>query len=368
MNPNYLSIAYNCKSSIKRNLKNYKPRKYGAYIVKWHRSHPDLDYSIKHMYVIKKDGNGYKRGQQTFKKPEVPYRDIYFYPEETREALRELLICFDLPAKNQIGFTANRGIHNLMQTEPERTDFTRIKLDLKDAFNSISQEQIFWILRKVFDVNTKLANELSHKWTHKGHMLQGHPLAPAIFNLVTRDLNEWLSQRTGIIQYADDILIYEETNYISWKWLKTIFKKYQELGFKINVEKEGIFHKRKDLQFLGLNFTYEKWRPLVSGKRRQRRKILRKCQHLIKLGKLDDKNPVYLGHLNWYNYDAKQIVLNKIQSQNSRQKHCISGDKIPKFRPKTAQSGIPKKYMWILWANPATIPIKLKEKYFSYIF
>jgi len=304
------------------------------------------------MYVIKKDELGFKRGQKVFEKPPVAYRDIYFYPEETRKALKELLPIFDIPAQNQIGFTKGKGIQDLYYHNPSRTDLTRIKLDLKDAFNSVTQKHIFWLLRIVFDLNTKLSKELSHLWTTKGHMLQGHPLAPAIFNLVTRDLNCWLSVRTGIVQYADDILIYEKSDYISWHWIKIIFSKFNKLGFRINVEKEGIYHKRKDLEFLGLKYTFNDTKPLISSKRRKRRKLIRKLRRLLK-----DNNPILLGNINWINYDVNKIVFNKIQSQNTSKFTYQSGAQDPKIGSKRHKKGDSKKNLWYLWTNPAAIPI-----------
>ncbi len=352
---NQLSIAINCKISISKTVKNYNPRELGKAIVKWAQKYPNLNYSLQHMYVVKHDEIGYYRGQKLFEKPPVAYRDIYFYEQSTRKALSELLPIFDIPAENQIGFTRNRGNWCLIKTEPSRTDLTRIKLDLKDAFNSISQKQIFWLLRKVFDVNTSLANELSHQWTTKGHMLQGHPLAPAIFNLVTRDLNIWLSKRTGIIQYADDILIYENSNYISWKWLKVIFKKYRELGFQINVEKEGIFHKTKDLEFLGLRFTFKDDKPLVSTKRRARRKKIRALERNVKT----PNNPVLRGNKNWYNFDAAQIW-DKRAPEEAYTEIDTRGHKKKQKRAKKSNT---RQEIWKLVANPVTYMGHLREDF-----
>lgn len=356
--PNPKSIAYYCKLSITQENKNYNPCSLGAFIVKWERENQNLDYKLHHMYVCKKDTGEFQRGQQFLTKPNgVECRDIYFYKKETREALAKLLWVLDLPTTNQIGFTRNRGIQDVMLSSPWKKDVTRIKLDLKDAFNSISSKQIFWLLRITFDVNKKLANKLSRQWTTNGHMLQGHPLAPAIFNLVTRDLNRWLSDRTGIIQYADDILIYENSEYISWKWLKVIMRKYEELGFKMNIEKEGIFHGTEDLTFLGMRFTFQEEKPLVSASRRKRRKILRKIEHNCSGDKW--QNAIYRGNYNWYQFDGK-IVFEKVQSQ----KESISEDKVErkgtKLATKPHKSGGRKLPSWVYWVNPTTLPPKYR--------
>lgn len=359
MHTTKLSIANNCKKSITKTISSYKATELGKAIVHWAKKYPNLDYSLRHMWVIKHDCLEYKRGDKLFYKPNVPYRDIYFYEEDTRKALTELLDIFDMPARNQIGFTKGRGIQDLMQTHPENPNMTRIKLDLKDAFNSITQEQIYWLLRKVFDVNKRLANNLSHNWTTHGHMLQGHPLAPAIFNLVTRDLNMWLSERTGIIQYADDILIYENTNYISWKWLKVIMKKFKELGFEMNVEKEGIYHNKKDLEFLGLRFTFDEEKPLVSAKRKFRRKKIRELER-----NTNPENPVLLGNKNWYNFNAKRIVLNKIQSQINNQNDTKSGYIRPKRTGNKVKGGDKNQLLKDLYGNPAAF-IRTDPEYFK---
>ena len=310
------------------------------------------------MYVCKKDTGVFSRGQQFLEKPEgVECRDIYFYNKETREALAKLLWIFDKPAQNQIGFTRNRGIQDVMLSSPWKKDVTRIKLDLKDAFNSISSKQIFWLLRIVFDVNKKTASRLSRQWTTNGHMLQGHPLAPAIFNLVTRDLNKWLSARTGIIQYADDILIYESSEYISWKWLKVIMRKYKELGFRMNVEKEGIYHKTKDLEFLGMRFTFEEEKPLVASRRRKRRKILRALERTCNGDKWQDAK--YRGNYNWYQFDGK-IVFEKVQSQIKADTEGKVEKKGKKLATNSLKSGGRKLPSWVYWVNPATLPPKYR--------
>ena len=356
--PNPKSIAYNCKKSITQDNENYNPCKLGALIVNWKRENQDLDYRLSHMYVVKHDTGVYQRGQKLFVKPEgVECRDIYFYCKETREALAKLLWIFDQPASNQIGFTVGKGIQDVMLSDPWKKETTRIKLDLKDAFNSITQQQIYWLLRIVFDLNKSLANELSHNWTTKGHMLQGHPLAPAIFNLVTRDLNKWLSNRTGIIQYADDILLFEDSDYISWNWLKIIMRKYEELGFQMNVEKEGIFHKTKNLEFLGMRFTFERTKPLVSAKRRKRRKILRAIERNCEGDKWQDAK--YRGNHNWFLFDGKD-VFEKVQSQKRTRITGKVERKGTKLATKPPKSGGRKLPSWVYWVNPATLPPKLK--------
>ena len=187
--------------------------------------------------------------------------------------------------------------------------------------------------------------------------MQGHPLAPAIFNLVTRDLNVWLSSRTGIIQYADDILIFENSNYISWKWLKIITRKYEELGFMMNVEKKGIYHNKKDLEFLGMRLTFEEEKPLVASKRRKRRKILRELERCCN-GDIW-KNDRYRGNYNWFTFDGK-IVFEKIQSQKKDKpigKVERKGTKLATKPPKSGGRPMPN---WVYWVNPATLPPKYR--------
>lgn len=295
------------RSNIAQFNENFNPKKTGAAIVNWEKKNRDLNYKMRKMYVVKKDIKvnkvSYKRGQKLLEKPNgVETREINFYEKNTRTAMKELLACFDWKHPNQIGFTKEKGICDIAQFN--RLDYVKIvKLDLSNAFDSITDRQIEYLLRYTFKVNEKTAKTLARKWTVKGRMAQGHPLAPAIFNLLTRCATQYVAEHIkdmDIIQYADDILLLEKRHkYVSWKFLKHVFKKYENRGFSINAEKEGFFYKNQHIQHLGLFFNLERKKWVSAYRKRTRRRI--------RQAKRERNAEVERGNQAWLDLDTEKV-------------------------------------------------------------
>ena len=295
------------RTNIAQFNENFNPKKVGAAIVNWEKKNHELNYKMRKMYVVKKDIKvnevSYKRGQKLMEKPKgVETREINFYEKNTRTAMKELLACFDWSHPNQIGFTKGKGICDLAQFN--KLDYVKIvKLDLSNAFDSITSRQIEYLLRYTFKVNGKTAKTLARKWTIKGKMAQGHPLAPAIFNLLTRCATQYVAEHIkdmDIIQYADDILLLEKKHkYVSWKFLKHVFKKYENRGFSINAEKEGFYFKNQHIQHLGLFFNLERKKWVSAYRKRTRRRI--------RQARRERNAEVERGNLAWLNLDTEKV-------------------------------------------------------------
>ena len=295
------------RTNIAQFNESFNPKKVGAAIVNWEKKNHELSYKMRKMYVVKKDIEvnevSYKRGQKLMEKPDgVETREINFYEKNTRTAMKELLVCFDWSHPNQIGFTKGKGICDLAQFN--KLDYVKIvKLDLSNAFDSITSKQIEYLLRYTFKVNKETAKTLARKWTVKGRMAQGHPLAPAIFNLLTRCATQYVAEHIkdmDIIQYADDILLLEKKHkYVSWKFLKHVFKKYENRGFSINAEKEGFFYKNQHIQHLGLFFNLERKKWVSAYRKRTRRRI--------RQAKRERNAEVERGNLAWLNLDTEKV-------------------------------------------------------------
>lgn len=295
------------RNNIAQFNESFNPKRVGAAIVNWEKKNQELNYNMRKMYVVKKDIEvnevSYKRGQKLLEKPDgVETREINFYEKNTRTAMKELLVCFDWGHPNQIGFTKEKGICDLAQFN--RLDYVKIvKLDLSNAFDSITSRQIEYLLRYTFKVNKEIAKTLARKWTVEGRMAQGHPLAPAIFNLLTRCATQYVAEHIkdmDIIQYADDILLLEKKHkYVSWKFLKHVFKKYENRGFSINAEKEGFFYKNQHIQHLGLFFNLERKKWVSAYRKRTRRRI--------RQARRERNAEVERGNLAWLNLDTEKV-------------------------------------------------------------
>lgn len=311
---NLSKSMYYLKKSLSKEYSISKQKLFqkGAELVKWHNNNAHLKYTMSKMYVVKHDPQGrYKKGTKHFEEEkDIKYRTIRFYKEETRKELKKLLPIFDINHKNQIGFSKDKGVKDLLAWDNIGIR-TRVKLDLKNAFDNITHEQLWALLTIVFGIRKRIAKEIADNWTVEGHMVQGHPLTPAIFNLLTRRANDFVSKYVKgvhIVQYADDILIISEHNYVSYKTLRMICKAFKNEGFPMNVEKEGIYHGYKPTKFIGLTYRKVKgvmqWHP--SNKRKYKKKI-RALRHNIKRGKISDKRGckienICLGIQEWLSY------------------------------------------------------------------
>jgi hypothetical protein len=205
---------------------------------------------------------------------------------------------------------------------------------------------IFQLLRVTFDVNRQVARDLAEKWTVHGHMLQGHPLAPLIFNLWTRTTTDYLNrlgrkQQFQIVQYADDIMIMDHRWRTSWNQIRYIMEQYEKLGFSINPEKEGIFHEGAEFKYLGMNIYSETGR-IQPGNRRK---------HKAKIRALDYKNPDETDeHLCSIVRGIKAWLYNPLTPKRTDKPDTTIS--IPNNKRKR-QKALPE---WVLWANPTTLP------------
>lgn len=318
-------------------------KRQGAYLVNWYKVNSSLDYTVKKMYVVKYNKGIFKRGQKLFTKPpEVECREIFYYPKETREKLRELIQILDKPTQNQIGFCNHRGINDSMKIlEMGKTFYT---MDLSNAFDSITREMIYYILKVVYDVNRKLATKISYLWTKEGHMMQGHPLAPLIFNLWTSQANNFLTNNgVKMLQYADDLIVASDYDYITFNRMKFIKNAFKRIGFDININKTHIIHKNREVTFLGLNQTRNQCKNKAKAKR--------KLKHLEYLAKKYGENCLRPKN----NADTEpKGDRNKDILEGNRQ--WVNYNPIKPPKPKTAtRKPESHKDLWKIWTNPAAI-------------
>ena len=265
--------AKSCKVYLVSKNKGIKLDYYNGYhIHQWCNEYlQKLDFRIIDFWVVKKDFDGYKRGQKIMKKSEMQQfvakggkvRNISCFDKETRKAMRKLLPYLDIQTPYSHGFTKDRDIFTQFQTLAEyalRKNFSgsAVSLDLSDAFNQITTSQVYAIFRYVFELNKKQAEELSLKCTRHGHLFQGNTLAPLLFNI-------WFSRFYSIIDkniqhnhclitnYADDITIMLEYKTASWKFIRFIIRILKQIGFRINKSKVKI-RNAKNLEATGLQY------------------------------------------------------------------------------------------------------------------
>lgn len=217
----------------------------GYYLYKWILNRMgNLDWKVRNFWVVKKDYQGRHRGDKIFNKSEMrnfvanggKVRPIQTYCKDTRKELRGLMQVFDIPVPNQVGFTAGKNIFSV--AEDFKDEKATLLVDLEDAFNQITQNQVYLILREVFDLNEKDSKRFARVMCVNGCLFQGNPLAPLIFNI-------WSSRLVHVMtlcglnfkQYADDITIVSKYDSISYSFMRFICGLITQLGFKVNRDK-----------------------------------------------------------------------------------------------------------------------------------
>lgn len=285
----------------------------GYKIYQWCKKYLDtqiLDFQILEFWVVKKDSQGLKRGQKIMSRKKMQQfvanggkvRTIRCHKKQTRKAMKELLEHLDITDKNQHGFTKGRDIFTAMEEASQfatRRNFriSVASLDLDNAFEQITKNQIYSIFRIIFRLNKKHAEQLAQIMTINGKLFQGNVVSPQLFNIwflkVYSQLEKVMNRASNfkLLSYADDLTVITLYPSMSWKFLNFIKKVIHQAGFKINNKKTCI-RNGKDMEICGLQ-----WKTNAEG---QWRIYPRKTQKLKKLIRLWNfilaKNPMAQTH------------------------------------------------------------------------
>ena len=247
------------KNLLRYNTKHDLEYKSGYKIFKWCRNYIEHDdYSLHQFWVVKYNKNGYKRGQKIMNSREYQdfinnggeTREIRCHQELTRLHMRELIEPMDVTMPNRHGFKKNKDIFTLMQTASQRMERgngfkgTVVSLDMRNAFNQITTDQIYLIFKKIFDLNHKDSEALANICSYKGHLFQGCVIAPLIFNIwfskVFERIETMRNSNFELYSYADDLTLLIDYKSLSWKFLKFIIRIIETSGFKINKRKTRV--------------------------------------------------------------------------------------------------------------------------------
>lgn len=262
-----------CSRYLEKNGRNLE-YKNGYQIHKWCNKYLNkLDFTTQRFWVAKKDIGKIHRGQKIFSnKKKTDYinqggkvREIICYKKETRKAMRELIEPLDIPTTWQHGFTKKRDIFTQFEELAKfalRRNFkvSVVSIDLENAFNQLTEEQIFCIFRFIFKLNKKQSEQLAKRCCLNGKLFQGNTIAPLLFNV-------WFSRLYAMIDkmqydnmlltnYADDITLVTLYPSISWKFLRFIMKLIKTAGFKVNRAKTRI-RNGINMEATGLQYRFD---------------------------------------------------------------------------------------------------------------
>lgn len=319
------------KNLLKYNTKHDLEYKNGYKIYKWCQSYAENDdFTLHNFWVVKHDKGKYKRGQkimsrkeqQTFISNGGETREIRCHGELTRLHMRELIEPLDVVMPNRHGFKKNKDIFTLMEAASQRMERgnrftgTVISLDMTNAFEQVTETQIYLIFKKIFDLNHKDSEKLASICSYKGRLFQGCTIAPLLFNIwfsrVFERLETMRNDNFELFSYADDLTLIVDYSTLSWKFLRFIIKVIEQCGFKINKRKTKV-RNGQHMEICGLQWKTNpngEWKIYPRATKRLKSKI-RLFKYLLSKGitktKRLNKNEEYItiqemlkGLENWY--------------------------------------------------------------------
>jgi hypothetical protein len=156
-----------------------------------------------------------------------------------------------------------------------------IRIDLKDAFGSITTEKILERFPVFLDVPTEDKVRISKICTLNGSLPQGAPTSPMLLNMALEAFDNtiaqklsWYSKSIGAIstftRYADDITISSNSKSPIWM-IRTVEDAAKRYGLTINKKKTRLMTKKTGFFVNGINVINSSSHFSIS--RRERNKI-----------------------------------------------------------------------------------------------
>lgn len=220
--------------------------------------------------------------------------------------------------------------------------------DIKGFFDNIPHKNLMRILNKYIADGTVL--DMIWGWLKAGYMEegkyldtisgtpQGGVISPLLANIYLNEL-DWALAEEGIpfVRYADDFLLFAETNEEIERAASVARRVIEELGLEVAMNKTKIVDfNKEDFSFVGFDFKH--WRenkkgvkyfmvsPTAKSLKDFKKKIKDKTVRKLTLGKeewIARVNLIIRGKVNYYLNIHKAVQLNLARKQES---HCyISG-------------------------------------------
>ena len=163
----------------------------------------------------------------------------------------------------QIGFRTHKGIHNLREFIGCDTRTRVMLLDLENAFCQISAKEVMYFWHITLSIKRELAEKLTQSMTINGHLYQGHPVSPILFNLLSNKMINELNEICDTLQavsYADDITLISDGK-INHQITSRIYQCIIENGFTVNKDKTHFASLWKGFRTLGMYFKKTRIQP-----------------------------------------------------------------------------------------------------------
>lgn len=254
--------------------------------------------TVRTMWVVKRPVMGLRKGQKLLRRSDMlayeargaTFRTVRFPRDETiRKALRDMAKAMSpLHHASQYGFAPKRNC--IQSADLHRYARTVFLLDIQDAFEQVNRYEVEDMLRRVFLLRSATAAIVADMACCDGHLYQGCPIAPVIFNIRAMWAVERLERlcranHCTLSVYADDVTISSERwDHFSAGFRKTVYRILGECGLKVNPAKCKVRRvsplKVGSFDITGLAVDYDEHTGLPYVRPLHRRLTRRKAEYL----------------------------------------------------------------------------------------
>lgn len=251
--------------------------------------------------------------------------------------------------KCSCGYRPNYGMEKVLQLILWNIEKGRnyiFDCDIKGFFDNIPHKKLMRVLNKYVADGTVL--DMIWSWLKAGYMEegkyletasgtpQGGVISPLLANVYLNEL-DWELAKAGIyfVRYADDFLLFAESEKEILKAGELAKKVIEELGLEVAMNKTKIVNfDDDDFSFVGFDFKH--WRirkkdgeryfmvtPSEKSLKDFKKKIKEATNRKLTLPKeewINKVNAIVRGKINYYKNIQKAIELNRIAGQES---HCF---------------------------------------------
>lgn len=191
------------------------------------------------------------------------------------------------------GFSISRAFRLVITSY--REEYTCIRVDLQNFFNSIPADKMIAIIRETFDGEPGLVNALEKmlsgsEVTSDGMLIHekakgvmaGMPLAPLLANLYLREFDrEALALVPVYARYSDDMIFFCPPEEASPLLIK-VHKLLSDKGLTVNIEKTDVYDPGEKWEFLGLSYDRGQIDLSSGAKEKMKGKISRAARKLYR--------------------------------------------------------------------------------------
>jgi RNA-directed DNA polymerase len=247
------------------------------------------------------------------------------------------------------GFRPGRSAHDAISkiysiARPNKTKKWVVDADIKGCFDNIAHVPLMKA------IGNFPARKMIQQWLNAGYMEkgtfyetnmgtpQGGIISPLLANIalhglekalgVTYNYRGELNSKRAIVRYADDFVVFCETEEDANKTVSTLSEWMNNRGLSLSEEKTKIIHLKKGFNFLGFNIrhyavtnTKTGWKLLIKPSKKSMQELRNKVKQIWLVNKsqnvdalISKLNPIIRGWANYYRIGVSSEAFSKIDN------------------------------------------------------